>query len=65
MTEPPVVCGLLFGAAVEDVMSFIVLPLSALDSRGPYRLHHLILGLVVRMVVAGLPISFSVRPFAK
>src|ERR1700722_19918502 len=61
----PLVCGLFFGAAVEEVMNLVVLPLSALHSRGPYKLHDLILGLVVHMVVVGLPISFSVRRFAK
>jgi hypothetical protein len=65
MKEHPLVCGLFFGAAVEDVMRLIVLPLSALHSKGPYKLHDLILGLVVHMVVVGLPISFSVRRFAK
>jgi hypothetical protein len=65
MKEHPLVCGLFFGTAVEDVMRFIVLPLSALHSRGPYKLHDLILGLLVHMVVIGLPISFSVRRFAK
>jgi Na+/alanine symporter len=65
MNEHPLVCGLFFGAAVEDVMRFIVLPLSALHSKGPYKLHDLILGLLVHMVVVGLPISFSVRRFAK
>ena len=65
MTEHPLVCGLFFGAAVEEVMSLIVLPLSALRARGPYTLHDLILGLLVHMVVVGLPISFSVRRFAK
>jgi hypothetical protein len=65
MKEHPLVCGLFFGAAVEDVMRFIVLPFSALHSRGPYKLKDLILGLVVHMVVVGLPISFSVRRFAK
>jgi Na+/alanine symporter len=65
MREHPLVCGLFFGAAVEDVMRFIVLPLSALHSKGPYRLRDLILGLIVHMVVVGLPISFSVRRFAK
>jgi len=65
MTEHPLVCGLLFGAAVEEVMNLIVLPLSALHSKGPYTLHDLILGLAVHMVVVGLPISFSVRRFAK
>ena len=61
----PLVCGLFFGGAVQEVMNLIVLPLSALHSRGPYKLHDLILGLLVHMVVIGLPISYSVRRFAK
>jgi hypothetical protein len=65
LKEHPLVCGLFFGAAVEEVMSLIVLPLSALRARGPYELHDLIQGLLVHMVVVGLPISFSVRRFAK
>jgi hypothetical protein len=65
MRQHPLVCGLFFGAAVEDVMRFVVLPLSALHSKGPYKLGDLILGLIVHMVVVGLPISFSVRRFAK
>jgi hypothetical protein len=65
LKEHPLVCGLFFGAAVEEVMRLIVLPLSALHARGPYKLHDLILGLLVHMVVVGLPISFSVRRFAK
>jgi len=65
LTEHPLVCGLFFGAAVEQVMNLVVLPLSALHARGPYRLHDLIQGLLVHMVVVGLPISFSVRRFAR
>lgn len=65
LKEYPLVCGLFFGAAVEDFMRFVVLPLSALHARGPYKLHDLVLGLVVHMVVVGLPISYSVRRFAK
>jgi hypothetical protein len=65
MTEHPLVCGLFFGGAVQEVMNLIVLPLSALHARGPYQLHDLILGLLVHMVVVGLPISFSVRRFGK
>ena len=65
MKDHPLVCGLFFGAAVQEVMNLVVLPLSALHSRGPYKLQDLILGLVVHMVVVGLPISFSVRRFAK
>jgi hypothetical protein len=65
LTEHPLVCGLAYGAAVEQVMNLAVLPLSALHARGPYTLHDLILGLLVHMVVIGLPISYSVRYFAK
>lgn len=65
MLEHPFVCGLFFGMAVELVMSYIVLPLSALHDRGPYRLHDVLLGLIVHMFVIGLPVAFSVRRFAR
>lgn len=64
MMEHPMVCGMFYGMAVELVMSYIVLPLSALRARGPYELHDVILGLLVHMIVVGLPISFSVWRFA-
>jgi len=63
LKDSPLVCGLAYGAGVELVMRLVVLPLSALHARGPYKLHDLILGLLVHMVVVGLPISFSVRRF--
>jgi hypothetical protein len=65
LAEYPLVCGLFFGAAVEVVMSYIVLPLSALHARGPYELHDVLLGFGVHMVVVGLPISFSVWRFGR
>jgi hypothetical protein len=65
MTEHPVVCGLFYGMAVENVMNLIVLPLSALHAKGPYERSDLILGLVVHAIVIGLPISLSIRKFAK
>lgn len=65
LVDHPLVCGLFFGAAVEEVMSLVVLPLSALHARGPFTLNDRILGLVVHMIVVGLPISFSVRRFEK
>jgi hypothetical protein len=64
LVESPLVCGLFFGAAVDLVMRLIVLPLSALHASGPYPYRELVQGLVVHMVVIGLPISFSVRRFA-
>src|SRR5437588_6624991 len=63
LKEFPLICGLFFGAAVEDFMRFFVLPLSALHSNGPYELNDLVLGLLVHMVVVGLPISYSTRAF--
>lgn len=63
MKEHPLVCGLFFGMAVELVMNYVVLPLSALHARGPYQLHDILLGLLVHMVVVGLPIAYSVRSF--
>lgn len=65
MTEHPVACGLFYGIAVELVMSYVVLPLSALHAKGPYALRDVLLGLVVHAIVIGLPVSFSVRRFAK
>jgi hypothetical protein len=64
LREHWVVCGLVYGAGIEEVMSLVVLPLSALHARGPYELHDLIQGLLVHMVVMGLPIAFSVRRFS-
>jgi hypothetical protein len=65
LKEHPLVCGLFYGGAVELVMRLIVLPLSALHSHGPYQWHDEVLGLVVHMVLVGLPIAFSVRQFSK
>jgi len=65
LVEHPLVCGFFYGAAVEDVMNLAVVPLSALHATGPYELRDLIQGLLVHMVVIGLPISFSVRRFAR
>lgn len=63
LKEHPLVCGLFYGAAVDQVMTLVVLPLSALHARGPFKLHDLLLGLLVHSIVIGLPISFSVRRF--
>jgi len=46
-------------------MTFVILPLSALHPRGPYELRDMIQGLLVHMVVVGLPIAYSVRRFSK
>jgi hypothetical protein len=65
MNEHWLVCGLFYGIAVELVMSYIVLPLSALHSRGPFELKDILLGLVVHMFIIGLPIAYTIRRFGK
>jgi hypothetical protein len=65
LKEHWLICGLFYGAAVDQVMTLVVLPLSALHARGPYNLRDLLLGIGVHMFTVGLPISFSVRRFAK
>jgi hypothetical protein len=64
LTQYPLLCGLFFGATVDLVMRLIVLPLSALHSRGPYQYSDLVRGILVHMVTVGLPISFIIRHFA-
>ena len=55
-----IVCGLFFGIAVYLVMNLIVLPLSAVPFKvGPFTVHTLIQGLLVHMILIGLPISIS------
>jgi uncharacterized membrane protein len=65
LAENWLICGLFFGAAVEEVMTLVVLPLSALHDAGPYQWRDLVLGLAIHMVVIGLPIAYSVRRFGK
>ncbi|MGB2669676.1 MAG: hypothetical protein WA621_06115 [Candidatus Acidiferrum sp.] len=65
MTQHAVVCGLFYGIAIFLVMNLIVLPLSALHARGPYHLEGLVQGLLIHMILIGLPIAFSVRQFSK
>src|SRR6266436_487626 len=65
LTEHWFICGLIYGAIVDQVMTLIVLPLSALHAHGPHKLHDLLLCIGDPMSTVGLPISFSVRRFAK
>jgi Na+/alanine symporter len=65
LKEHPLVCGPFYGISVFLVMNLIVLPLSALHIRGPFQLAGLIQGLLVHMILIGLPISFSIRQFAR
>lgn len=58
------VCGIFYGIAVFLVMQFVVLPLCALHSMGPYQYRGLVQGLLVHMIIIGLPISLSLNRLA-
>ena len=58
------VWGLFYGIAVFLVMNLIVLPLYALHAMGPYQYRRLVQGLLVHMLIIGLPISFSLNRLA-
>jgi len=65
MTEYPLICGLFFGAAVHLVMMLFVLPLSALHQYDPITIRGMRYGLLIHMVVFGLPVAYGIRRFAK
>jgi uncharacterized membrane protein YagU involved in acid resistance len=62
LTEYAVLCGLLYGIAVHQFMSFIVLPLSSL--KRPFSVSAFVTQLIIHMFFVGLPISLVVRHFA-
>ncbi len=65
MIEHPLVSGLFFGIGLFLVMNLIVLPLSAIHFSGPYTYRGLVQGLLIHMILIGLPISYSVRKFSR
>jgi hypothetical protein len=58
------VCGLFYGIAVFLVMNLVVLPLCAYHSMGPYQYRALVQGILVHMILIGLPISWSLNRLA-
>ncbi len=65
LKEHFLVCGMFFGIGLFLVMNLVVLPLSGLHATGPYQLHGLIQGILVHMVLIGLPIAFCLNRFSK
>jgi hypothetical protein len=63
MTEYPLVCGLCFGAGVHLVMMLVVLPHCAFHQRDPISINGMIEGLLMHMVVFGLPVAYGVSRF--
>jgi len=61
-----IVCGMFFGIAVYLVMNLVVVPLSAVPFKGrPFTVAAMIQGLLVHMILIGLPISVSARKLMK
>lgn len=58
------VCGLFYGIAIWLVMNLVVVPLSALHNFGPFEYAGLVQGLLVHMLLVGLPIAFAVKKLA-
>jgi hypothetical protein len=58
------ICGLFYGIAIWLVMNLIVVPLSAMHDFGPFQYAAIVQGLLVHMVLVGLPIAFSVKLFS-
>jgi hypothetical protein len=56
-----VICGPLYGMAVHIVMSYIVVPLSAIPRRPPFSLGMFLINLAVHAFFIGLPIALFAR----
>lgn len=65
LKDHPYVCGIYYGIAIFLVMNLVVLPLSAIHAHGPYTWNGLVQGLLVHMILIGLPIALSVRAFSE
>lgn len=63
LNEHSVLCGLLFGAAVYLFMTFVVIPLSALNR--PFSMSFFLGQLVINMACVGLPIALVVKDFSR
>ncbi len=66
LREHFVVCGIFYGIAIYLVMNLVVLPLSAVPFPvGPFTVKSMIQGLMVHMILIGLPIAASTRIFSR
>jgi hypothetical protein len=61
LKEHWLVSGFFYGIAVYLVMFLIVLPLCAYHFTGPYHYRDLLQGILVHMLIIGVPISFSLH----
>jgi hypothetical protein len=61
LVEHPIMCGLLYGAAVYAFMNSVVVPLSAVPFQIPYNW----VGLIVHLFCIGLPIGLITSKLSK
>ena len=64
LRESPVICGMFFGIAVFLFMNLIVRPMCAFHATGPIPQDAMRMGLVIHMLLIGLPIALSVRRYS-
>lgn len=65
LREHFMVCGMFFGIAIHLVMNLVIVPLSAVPFHvGPFTVRAMIQGLLVHMILIGLPIAASTRVFS-
>ena len=65
LVRQALVSGTLYGIAVYFFMQLVVIPLSAIASRAPFRPFQLALGLIVHILCVGLPIALVIRHYSK
>jgi hypothetical protein len=65
LVRHPIVCGLLYGAAVYAFMYFVVLPLSAVYFKPSYAPSAVLLNSAGHMLLVGLPIALAARHYSK
>jgi len=63
LVRHPVVCGLLYGAAVYFFMYFVVLPLSAIYFKPVFTLWTVLLNSAGHLLLVGLPIALAASKF--
>jgi len=64
LVQHAIVAGVLYGVAVYFFMNRIVVPLSAATKR-PFSFKMMVVGVVIHIFCVGLPISLTVRRFAR
>jgi hypothetical protein len=64
MTEKPVIAGLVYGEFVWVIMTFVVLPLSAIHRWPTWNKASIITGPIGHLFLVGLPIALAVKRWA-